>query len=351
MIEWMFATGALLLLAVPQESVSRIPAPVELPAVRIWDEAPHSAFVDLIRFRDRFYCAFREGSGHVPGDSGTDGTVRVIASADGVKWTSVASIAEEGVDLRDPKLSVTPDGRILIVIGGSVYDGRTLQGRLPRASLSNEEGTEFSRAESLEIDPKIAGPEDWLWRVTWHEGTAWGVMYQPGSDRWGLQLMKSADGLGWEHAHAFELDGKPNECTIRFLLDGRMAIVARREGGDHQGVIGVAPAPYTEWTWREIGVRLGGPNFVRLADGSLILGTRHYGENRRYRTILGRLGLDGSFERLVDLPSGGDTSYPGLVVHEEELWVAYYSSHEEKTAIYLARVPLKLLAADPEESR
>ena len=40
------------------------------------------------------------------------------------------------------------------------------------------------------------------------------------------------------------------------------------------------------------------------------------------------------------LPSGGDTSYPGLVFHEDLLWVSYYSSHEGKTSIYLAKVQI-----------
>ena len=40
------------------------------------------------------------------------------------------------------------------------------------------------------------------------------------------------------------------------------------------------------------------------------------------------------------LPSGGDTSYAGMVWHDGMLWISYYSSHEEKTAVYLARVTL-----------
>ena len=40
----------------------------------------------------------------------------------------------------------------------------------------------------------------------------------------------------------------------------------------------------------------------------------------------------------LQLPSGGDTSYAGLVEHDELIWVSYYSSHEDKTAIYLAKV-------------
>jgi hypothetical protein len=46
----------------------------------------------------------------------------------------------------------------------------------------------------------------------------------------------------------------------------------------------------------------------------------------------------GRIEPFVQFVSGGDTSYPGLVWHDGELWVSYYSSHEGKAAIYLARV-------------
>ena len=40
------------------------------------------------------------------------------------------------------------------------------------------------------------------------------------------------------------------------------------------------------------------------------------------------------------LTSGGDTSYAGLVWHDEVLWISYYSSHEGKTSIYLAKVKI-----------
>jgi hypothetical protein len=47
-----------------------------------------------------------------------------------------------------------------------------------------------------------------------------------------------------------------------------------------------------------------------------------------------------SYEPALQLPSGGDTSYPGMVWHEGILWMSYYSSHEGKTSIYLARIRL-----------
>jgi len=43
---------------------------------------------------------------------------------------------------------------------------------------------------------------------------------------------------------------------------------------------------------------------------------------------------------LLELPSGGDCSYPGMVFFEDHLYVTYYSSHEGKTSIYLAKVKI-----------
>ncbi|MCK5464385.1 MAG: hypothetical protein KAI95_15260, partial [Bacteroidales bacterium] len=50
--------------------------------------------------------------------------------------------------------------------------------------------------------------------------------------------------------------------------------------------------------------------------------------------------VKGDMKECLKLPSGGDTSYAGMVEHEGSIWISYYSSHEEKTAIYLARVRL-----------
>ena len=56
----------------------------------------------------------------------------MIVSNDGNQWESAAVIAESGVDLRDPHLSVTADGRLMIVAGGSRYEGSRFLGRKPR---------------------------------------------------------------------------------------------------------------------------------------------------------------------------------------------------------------------------
>jgi hypothetical protein len=45
-----------------------------------------------------------------------------------------------------------------------------------------------------------------------------------------------------------------------------------------------------------------------------------------------------TFEPALTLPCGGDSSYVGMVWHEDLLWLSYYSSHEDGTNIYLAKV-------------
>jgi len=307
---------------------------------RIWDRADHCAFTDLIRFNGRFYCAFREGSGHIPG---INGTVRIVSSRDGQNWSSVAHLIEKDVDLRDPKLSITPIGRIMVVMGGSFYKGSKFIRREPKVSFSNTNGRNFSKPRIMKIDEQIKSDLDWLWRVTWIENMAYGVIYQSFSDEFKIHLVKSSDAINFKHVTTFDLTGKPNETTVRFTPEGKMIAMVRREGEDRKGIIGTSDPPYKDWNWNKLDVRLGGPNFIQLSNGDLLCGTRDYLEDRKRKTILAKITTDGQFKRKLPLPSGGDTSYPGLVVHHNILYVSYYSSHQEKTAIYLAKIWLDRL--------
>jgi hypothetical protein len=56
-------------------------------------------------------------------------------------------------------------------------------------------------------------------------------------------------------------------------------------------------------------------------------------------TVLAKLTLN-SYQPVLTLPSSGDSSYPGFVWHDGRLFMSYYSSHEARTAIYLARIRL-----------
>lgn len=326
--------------------------PKILSVVKIWDQAPHNAFTDLIRWHDHWFCTFREGEGHVGGD----GRIRVLVSKDGTSWESAALISEAGIDLRDPKLSITPDDRLMIVAGGSQYEGKTLRGMQPRVSFSSD-GRQWSAPQ------RILTQGEWLWRVTWFGGRCYGVAYQPISlfppapqsgdqqnaaqsnpGDWKLRLVVSDNGQDFRELTSLSVPGRPNETTLRFLPHGEVVALVRRESGNQFGWIGRSLPPYTTWTWKETEHRLGGPNFLRLPDGSLWAAGRSYPGGAK--TVLARMSPDGMYQPVLTLPSRGDTSYPGMVWYQGRLWVSYYSSHEGKTSIYLAQIRVPLAAEE-----
>ena len=61
--------------------------------------------------------------------------------------------------------------------------------------------------------------------------------------------------------------------------------------------------------------------------------------------MVARAGVPGASDELLSLPSAGDTSYAGAVISGDRLLVSYYSSHEGRTSIYLARLRIPALLA------
>ena len=316
----------------------------EIEVVKIWDQGLHNAFTDLVRFNDAFYCTFREGTTHV---KGWDGKARVLKSKDGKSWTSVALLEMNGRDVRDPKLSITPDNKIMVLMDVEANDNGKVISRKPYISYSDNAGGNFSSPKESTVDEKIASASDWVWRVTWNNGIGYAINYQPGGI---VYLVKTKDGTQFENVSRIEIDGQPNESTIRFDKNGKMYVMIRREQKDKMGVLATSNPPYKDWTFNQMNQRVGGPNFIFLNDTTLCMGSRLYpaeetaGEGlKKHLSAVFIADLKGKINKIIELPSGGDTSYPGMLVYDGKLWYSYYSSHEGKTSIYLAKIPLKKL--------
>jgi hypothetical protein len=298
-------------------------------AMKIWDQAPHNAFTDLVRFNDRWFCVFREGQGHVS----PDGALRVITSVDGEKWESAALITSSNSDLRDAKITATPDGQLMLCGAEALHD----KSKQTHQSLAwfSKDGYTWSEKYA------IGDPDFWLWRVTWHKGTAYGIGYGCGKEK-SVRLYASKDGKTFETLVERLYDvGYPNETSIVFEGDTAYCLL-RRDGQTKEsrtGLLGVSQAPFTQWEWKDLGTQIGGPHMIRLPDGRYVAAVRLY--DNKVRTSLCWLDPQaGKLTESLALPSGGDTSYAGMVVHEGQLWVSYYSSHEGRTSIYLSKMPL-----------
>ena len=310
---------------------------------KIWDAGTHAAFTSLVKYKGAYYCTFREGYSHIFDERGeAEGQVRILKSTDGNTWQSVACFGVEGIDLRDPKLSEMPDERLMVTIGGSVYRGKKLVRATPMVSFSTD-GQHFTTPQPIEIEEQARSAFDWVWRVTWHKGVGYGVSYA-GSQNPYINLLRTTDGIHYSLVKKIELDGFANETTLRFLPDDRMLMMVRRDQGDQQGYWAVSNAPYTDWEFQPMGFRLGGQDFVAIDEEHLIVGTRTYFNLPHAKTALYRGTIRGDWNEVYVLPSDGDTSYPGIIVEGDEVWVSYYSSTgiPNKAAIFLAKLPLSL---------
>lgn len=312
---------------------------------KIWDNGTHSAFTSIIKYGDAYYCTFREGESHIFDSKGNaEGKVRILKSDDGVKWVTVALLGKDKLDLRDPKLSITPDNKLMVIIGGSKYENKKLIGAEPHVSFSKD-GKIFSEPLPVKIKDNKGTGADWIWRVTWHNNTGYATMYSV-KEKDALSLLSTTDGENFDIVTKFNITDFPNEATIRFDSQGDMYMMVRREIGDKKGYWGKSSAPYTDWEWKTMDFQLGGPDFIFLDNDFIVAGTRSYFIPSRPKTILLTGDRAGKFEETLVLPSGGDTSYPGFIRVEDELWVSYYSTHQpsKRTSIYLAKIPLSVFS-------
>lgn len=334
---------------------------------RIYEDGWHNAFTDFQFFRDRYYICFRNGLSHVS----PEGKAVVISSDDLVDWRRTGVPVNTTGDDRDPHM-VAAEDRLYVYAGNVTRPDPVQHGdrgpRLIRTVCSfSEDGTVWTEPRQVYRDGY------WLWGVGRASDQAderfYGLAYgnEPG-ERDGrpteLHLLRSADGLDWEFVSVVTKNG--SEATFRITDAGTMRI-AIRGGDENRLTLAVAQPPYTEWRLQDLGASIPAPRFVESGGREYVIGRQHVREPGRpggpsgpgdaydsgriveRRTSIWRVEEDGVVH-ILDLPSGGDTSYVGAVHHEDgALLLSYYSQHEVETGekhflypanIYLAKVRL-----------
>ena len=311
---------------------------------KIWDKAPHNGFTGLIRFKDQWFCSFREGPIH---EFDVSGKLRIIRSRDeGQIWESAALHEWEGGDVREAGLSITPHGELLVTAGVSLTANR------PQSTTWLSADGETWRGPF--VDEKHN--PTWRWKTTWHGGSGYSVAYG-GIHQQRVALYRTHDGQQWELV-ANDIgpasEDWQNESHLAFAEDGTAYCLLRQDnpaGRDSRtnptGYVGTAAPPYTKWNWKPLGRRIGGQFITVLPDGRLLAVTRLHeafgGHQTGYTALVWIDPKTGALTEALRLPSGGgDTAYPGVVLHEGVLWISYYSRHGGKTEIYLAKVALSL---------
>ncbi len=306
----------------------------------IWYNNNHSAFTSLVRYKGKFYCAFREARSHI--SSGDDfGIIRIISSRNGKKWKSVALLSKEFVDLRDPWLSITPTGLLMVSMGGSSAKYNF------RAQVSfSKNGNIFSEPEPVQFEYEGANVHGWPWHLTWHNGIGYTVMYRSGV----IVLLKTRDGIHYDLITQLQAPGFLDESVIQFLPDERMVILTRREFDIKTSLLWVSEPPYIDWKYYDTQVYIGGPELMVLDEEHLLIGGRKVDEKGQY-TCIWTSDLRGHLTEILSFHNPVfDCSYPSFYKKGKILWCTYYASYgkHENAAIYLTKIPLRLIRGQKE---
>ena len=329
----------------------------ELPKVkvvslqRVFHNGEHNAFTDLCRFQGRFYLTFRScPDGHSVHPTAS---IIVLSSEDAQTWEQVHRFRVEKRDTRDPHFLIFQDK--LFVYTGTWYCGERSPSReeyemnrhLGYAAWSPD-GRQWHGPVMLE-----GTYGHYVWRAATHGGKAYlcGRRKHEFADTDGFRnfsreivesaMLESDDGLIWRKAALF-LQTNGDETTFLFEEDGRVLAVGRRGSGKAQ--LCRSRPPYTDWERLDLDRYIGGPLVTKWAD-RYVVGGRNTLSGSAKTSLCWLVGDE--LEEFLELPSGGDNSYPGFVeLSPTRALVSYYSSHEKDdegktiTAIYLAELAI-----------
>ncbi|MBV7315049.1 exo-alpha-sialidase [Shewanella sp. NIFS-20-20] len=297
----------------------------------IWDQAPHSAFTDLCFFEGRFYCVFRVGDAHISDSA----DLQILVSDEGQHWQPMARITEANKDLRDGKWFIFKQQ---LYLTAAAIDRR--ESAVPATRLQTL-GWRLDAKGWHGPNPLVAD-HYWLWKCTANQddNLVVGAGYR-GGPQGEARLYTSDNGQTFDCVLApLNNQGYVNEAAPLFIDDELYLLLRRDPVGDDRetALLGRAQAPYEDWHWRTLSCRIGGPALFYWRQ-------QLYGVVRLYdnnvRTAVVAIDTEtGQVSEQLTLPSAGDTSYAGVVLQDDRLFVSYYSSHQSHTAIYFAVVGL-----------
>jgi len=304
---------------------------------RISKPAAHSAFTDLIenpfdKSGKTLLCCYRQATNHVSADG-----LLIILTIDKKSFRVLTRvrIQENDADLRDPKFSYDGKRLILTTYAKTYLDS----GKMVTKML-----TYFSTTgQSWSGKNSFGNSGWWLWNHAWFNSQAYGFAYNRPSNTLSLYKGDPTRTMQLHKDDVFNLNkqgkGYPNESTILFNDKGNASVFLRRDADSFSAQFGTSKPPYTKWEWHDLGIYIGGPAAVALSANLFIVAGRHVDwETRQFTTKIWL--FDSELKKLTEmytLPSSGDTSYPGLVVEGDHLYVSYYSCHvDDQARVYIA---------------
>ncbi len=320
-----------------RELSDELPVPVDHWTVVA--DGHHNLTTDLAWWRGAYYLVHSRSPWHM---ASADSRIVIWRSTDARTWEQVAEIANPAGDIRDPKLAVIGDRLFLYILRNEQL-------------VAEPCGTSFTVSDDGRTWAPIrpCGPEGWLfWRPKQRDDGRW-LVPAYWRDHGRSILLESEDGERWSQiAHIHEGD-RNDETDLELLPGGRAIVTARLEISDSMfgddgacTLVAAADPPYTTWTTHRCpATRLDGPNLFSYDGEVYAVGRRHRRARGRFNRRAGMLGRKRTalyhvtargLVHLLDLPSSGDTGYPGVVLRGDELTICYYTNDPQTDPSWFA---------------
>jgi hypothetical protein len=299
---------------------------------KVYADGRHNAFTSLVNWQGQLYLAFRSGTRHVkPGYP--DGEIRILRSGDGGQsWDQAALLSSPGLDMRDPKLLATTERLYVHCFGYRDAERRDA------FVCYTEDGDAFTPFERAVAEDNMV-----IWWPVQHAGGFYASGYRYHGNKKDIRsvLYRSDDGLGWRFVSVVHDVPWANESAMVMEDDGVAAVLVRNDGqrldplaSSGRPVLAKAGPPYVHWVTQELDQVVQGFALHLLPDGYLVAGRVHDDDETHTAIFF----CDGNrLTRLYAVPSGGDTSYPGIVREGSRVWMSYYSSHDESPSAEVPR--------------
>ncbi len=303
--------------------------------------------LDIARYQGRFYFAFRTAPTHF---ASRVTRLIILSSPDAKRW-ELEKIILKGRDMREPRFMVFKDRLFFYFFTA----GKNFWTFDPQSIWASE----YTGSGKWTEPREIWEPGTVVWRPKEHNGVALMSTYQ-GSSVYDavndtpseVQLLKSDDGINWEHYdpdHPVQVyDG--GEADFEFDDEGNLYTVVRNEAGATKICKGAAEN-IAVWECKESRFKYDSPIVFKHGGVIYMIARRNLGGEfqrksillpkkyeplyslarywfTRKRTAMYRYNIERmEVEWLFDFPSRGDTSFPAMVKLDDNRYLLYnYSS-------------------------
>lgn len=300
--------------------------------------------LDVVMHQGRYYLGFRTAPTHFASPSTR---LYIVSSTDQTNWRFEWSYSMN-TDLREPRF-LSYDGKLFMyfaVLGTNALDFE------PKAMMV----TEYKGPGDWTTPVNFYMPEEGFipWRTKVVDGVPYMITYIGGENIYDygsgepmeVHWLTTTDGYTWEPVISGQpavLIGGGSETDFVFMESGALIAVSRNEAGDELGwgmkICRAEPGSLGDWNCVADPKKYDSPILFNYEDRVYLIGRRNLNESGNY--YLGRTDLDKAAQTLyyeaqywqypkrcslwevdpntlivsfiLDLPSKGDTCFPGIV--------------------------------------